>query len=102
MLFFAVSFLLGVMIQTRHESIAKAFRAAMAKSGLSLKEAAGHMDIDSAQLSRELAGVGNLSMTKVFGRMPEPFCQWFGLQLVSEFGLPHEVQVAQQIAQVSL
>lgn len=102
MLFFAISFLLGVTIQTRHESIAKAFRAAMAKSGLSLKEAAGHMDIDSAQLSRELAGVGNLSMTKVFGRMPEPFCQWFGLQLVNEFGLPHEVQVAQQIAQVSL
>lgn len=101
LLLFAVSFVVGAVIQSRHDVVARSFRAAMAKSNLSLKEAAGHMGIDSAQLSRELSGVGHLSLTRIAG-MPEPFCQWFGLELVGAFGLPAEVQMAQRIAAVSL
>ena len=90
---------MAVVAVERQQVLSRAFRGAMAKSGLSLKEAAGHMGENFAQLHRELEGVGHLSMTRIVTRMPEAFVQWFALDLASAVGLPHEVQIGRQIAE---
>jgi hypothetical protein len=78
------------------EIVAVAFRRALAKSNLSLKEAAWHMGVDGAQLSRELQGIGHLSLTRI-GRMPREFTQWFALELVAALGMPADIRHAQLV-----
>lgn len=101
MLLFVAAAVAQAVVADRAAVLSRAFRSSMGKCGMSLKEAAGHYGADVAQLSRELQGIGHLSLTRI-AHMPTPFCQWFALDLVSSFGLPDEVRTAQMIAECVL
>lgn len=97
MLFLALVVAVGAAV-SEMEAIARAFEEARARCAWSVKEAAGYYGADRAQLTRELQGIGHLSLTRI-AAMPTTFVQWFALALVKTFGLPTEVKVAQQIAE---
>ena len=94
--------LIVLVVVTAHkaESMARLVREAMAKAGISLKEAAYLMGEDSAQLSRELAGVGHVSATRL-AQLPAKFQQWYAVGLAGEYGLPSELEIARRLGEVT-
>ena len=68
-------------------------REALQKAGISLKAAALWMQIDCAQLERQLHGEGHLSHRRLL-MLPLIFWQWFSVLAVERYGLPRIVRRA--------
>lgn len=85
-----------LMVCACFEALSRCFQKAMRQSDTSLKAAALYMEMDAAQLRRELDGNGHLSLRRV-SAMPPVFLQYFALNLVAEVGIPLEVQTAAQV-----
>lgn len=66
---------------------------ALELAGLSLEKAAVWMDMDRAQLHRQLHGEGHVSLTRLT-MLPVSFWRWYAVLLAAEFGLPLEVRRA--------
>lgn len=74
----------------------KDLRAAIQRAGLSIKEAAGYMGIDHAQLSRQLDGIENVSM-KRFDALPLEVQREFYVLGAARVGLPKSIRVGQRL-----
>lgn len=94
--------ILGALIvaSDKHQVVGRVFRKAMSRCGMSLKEAAFHYGTDASSLVRKLNGdeTNHVNLQRMVETMPTEFVQYFSLAMVMEFGLPAEVEQAQQIA----
>ena len=71
-------------------------RNALRHADMPLDKAAIYADVDVRQLSREIDGLTG-TLRHLF-RLPPAFLQWFGAELIAEFGYPEEVQ---RLAEIS-
>lgn len=72
-------------------------REALRHADISLEKAALYMDIDKAQLHRQMHGDGHLSVRRL-SKLPPVFWSWYGVLICEKYGLPHEVQRAARLA----
>lgn len=92
-------FLFGALCIPRPEFKAgtgRDIQEALASAGLSLKAAALYMDMDHAQLSRQLDGDGHVSVTRLASLPPE-FHRWFAVKLAERYGLPKAIRAGQRL-----
>ncbi len=88
----AVGVMLTADLQRRHETV---LRTAITKAGLSMKEAAAEADLDKGQFTRQLQMLEG--SFKRLAMQPVAFWQWYAVAIAKEFGLPQELDVAQQL-----
>jgi len=83
-------------LQRRHERV---LRAAIAKSGQTILQAAQEAEIGQPQFTRQLQGLeGTLKRLQM---QPAAFWQWFAVELAQEFGLPEEVETAARLKRMA-
>jgi hypothetical protein len=71
-------------------------REAMDFAGLSEEKSCLWQEVDDAQFRRQCQGVGHISLTRLM-KLPVTFWSWYGLLLVTKFGLPKEVRRAARV-----
>lgn len=89
-------FLLGAVICSRFAGCAGDVREALRKADIPLKNAALAMQVDAAQLKRELDGNGHLSLRRL-ALLPDAFWQWFVIVTARRVGVPRELKVSQRV-----
>ena len=90
LMFLAVA--LGPDAQRRHERI---LRAAIAKSGQTMLQAAQEAEIDKGQFTRQVQLIEGSH--KRLAMQPDEFWQWFAVEITREFGLPAELETATRL-----
>ena len=93
LLFLAVC--IGPDAHRRHERI---LRAAIAKSGQTMLQAAQEAEIDKGQFTRQIQLVEGSH--KRLAMQPKEFWQWFAVEIAREFGLPAELETAARLERV--
>lgn len=75
-------------------------RESLRHADLSIEKAALWMEMDPAQLQRQLAGIGHLSLRRLV-KLPDAFHQWLALLTVEAYGLPKAVAPVEHLMGVT-
>jgi hypothetical protein len=92
----AVSVCLTADLQRRHERV---LRNAISKSGQTMLQAAQEAEIDKGQFTRQIQMIEGSH--KRLAMQPIAFWQWLAVEIVSEFGLPKELETAARLQAAS-
>lgn len=89
--------LLSLFVVVAFAGFSRDFRRSLELSGTPLTSAAIDMEIDHAQLIRQLAGEGHLSVRRIARIDAVDFHRWLALLQARRHGLPEDVSAALEI-----